>query len=141
MQRIGKKGQAYFRLVVLEHTTRPKGEYLELLGSYDPHANKLIAKADRVKYWMSQGAQLSPTANNLLIKNKLIEGEKVTVWKPKKITEAQKKSESSEAKPTEELKVEKQVEAESQATEIPSESEVKPEISAEETPLDIVHSL
>lgn len=85
MQRIGKKGQAYFRMVVTEHTTKPKGRYLELLGSYDPHQNTLTAKADRVKHWMSKGAQLSPTANNLLVKNKLVDGLKqVTVWKPKK---------------------------------------------------------
>lgn len=83
LQRIGKKGQAYFRFVVLEHTTRPKGKYLELLGSYDPHKNTMEARADRIKYWMSQGAQLSPTANNLLVGKKIIEGEKVQVWKAK----------------------------------------------------------
>ena len=84
LQRIGKKGQAYFRLVVTEHTTRPKGKYLELLGSYDPHKNVMEAKADRVKHWMSKGAKLSPTANNLLVGRKLIEGEKVQAWKAKK---------------------------------------------------------
>ncbi len=84
LQRIGKKGQAYFRLVVTEHTTRPKGKYLELLGSYDPHKNVFEAKTDRVKHWMSKGAKLSPTANNLLVGKKLIEGEKVQVWKAKK---------------------------------------------------------
>lgn len=83
LQRVGKKGQAYFRLIVTEHTTRPKGEYLEFLGSYDPHKNTLEAKVDRVKHWMSKGAKLSPTANNLLVSKKLIEGEKVQVWKAK----------------------------------------------------------
>ena len=84
LQRIGKKGQAHFRLVVVEHTTKPKGRYIELLGSYDPHKNNFEANGDRVKYWMSQGAQLSPIANNLLVGKKLIEGEKVQVWKAKK---------------------------------------------------------
>lgn len=83
LQRIGKRGQAYFRLVVLEHTRRPKGKYLEDLGSYDPHANLLNAKKERVEHWLSKGAQLSETANNLLVDRKIIEGEKVTVWKPK----------------------------------------------------------
>lgn len=84
LQRIGKRGQAYFRLVVLEHASKPKGRYLENLGSYDPHANLLKAKKERVEYWISKGAQLSETANNLLVDRKVIEGEKVTVWKPKK---------------------------------------------------------
>lgn len=83
LQRIGKKGQAYFRLVVLEHTQKPKGRYLEDLGSYDPHANLLNAKKERVEHWLSKGAQLSETANNLLVDRKVIEGEKVTVWKPR----------------------------------------------------------
>jgi small subunit ribosomal protein S16 len=84
LQRTGKRGQAYFRVVVLEHTTKPKGKYLEFLGSYDPHKNEISVKADRVKYWLSMGAQLSETANNLLVGKGVIEGEKVKVWKPKK---------------------------------------------------------
>src|SRR3989344_4358953 len=77
LQRVGKRGQAFFRLVVKEHTERPKGAYLELLGSYDPHANKIVAKADRVKHWISNGAQMSSTANNLLVSRGVIEGEKI----------------------------------------------------------------
>ncbi len=84
LQRIGKRGQAYFRVVVTEKTTKPKGKYLELLGSYDPHKKELTVKADRIKYWMGEGSQLSPTVNNLLVGRKIIEGEKVQVWKPKK---------------------------------------------------------
>lgn len=99
LQRIGKKGQAYFRLVVLEHTTRPKGKYLEFLGSYDPHKNTLEAKGDRVKHWMSKGAQLSATANNLLVGRKLIEGEKVQVWKAKKSDKGQETSDQTKQEP------------------------------------------
>jgi small subunit ribosomal protein S16 len=70
--------------VVTEHTTKPKGKYLEFLGSYDPHKNEISAKADRIKYWLSAGAQPSETANNLLIGKGIIEGTKVKVWRPKK---------------------------------------------------------
>ena len=84
LQRTGKKGQAYFKVIVTEHTKKPQGKYLELLGSYDPHKKNLEVKIDRIKHWMSKGAQLSETLNNLLVGKKLIEGEKVTVWKPKK---------------------------------------------------------
>jgi small subunit ribosomal protein S16 len=84
LQRTGKRGQAYFRLVVTEHTTKPKGKYLEFLGSYDPHKNEISVKADRVKYWLSVGAKLSETANNLLVGKGIIEGKKVKVWRPKK---------------------------------------------------------
>lgn len=102
LQRTGKRGQAYFRVVVLEHTTKPKGKYLEFLGSYDPHKNELSVKADRVKHWLSVGACLSETVNNLLVGRRVIEGEKVKVWKPKK-----KKEAAPQAAPSEEVKTEK----------------------------------
>lgn len=88
LQRIGKPGQAHFRMVVVEHARRVKGKYLELLGSYDPHKKTLQAKNDRVQYWVGQGVQLSPTVNNLLITHNVIQGNKVKAWKPKKKIEA-----------------------------------------------------
>jgi small subunit ribosomal protein S16 len=87
LQRIGKKGQAYFRLVVTEHTSRPQGNYLELLGSYDPHQKVLQANAERTNYWIEHGAQMSPTVNNLLIDKGLLKDKdrkKLMSWKPKK---------------------------------------------------------
>jgi small subunit ribosomal protein S16 len=83
LQRIGKKGQAYFRIIVTEHTKKPQGEYLELLGSYDPHKKTLLTKKDRIEHWISKGVQLSPTVNNLLVNNKIISAPKMLSWKPK----------------------------------------------------------
>ncbi|MBI3274074.1 MAG: 30S ribosomal protein S16 [Candidatus Colwellbacteria bacterium] len=83
LQRIGKKGQAYFRIVATEHTRKPKGRFVEDLGSYDPHKNIVNAKKERVEYWISKGAGLSPTVNNLLVGRDIIKGEKVQVWKAK----------------------------------------------------------
>jgi len=100
LQRIGKRGQAYFRIVVLEHTSRPQGKYLELLGSYDPHKKELIVEKERIAYWMSQGVRLSPTANNLLIEKKIIQGEKVRAWKPKKKVAEAKTETPAEAQST-----------------------------------------
>ena len=115
LQRIGKKNQAYFRVVVTEHTTKPKGRYLELLGSYDPHKNELKVKEERVKYWLSKGAQLSPTLNNLLVGRKIIEGEKVKVWKAKK----KKGKETTETAQKEEKIPEKKQEISEEKTEEP----------------------
>lgn len=83
LSRTGKKGQAYFRVIVTEHTKKPKGEYLELLGTYNPHEKVLNVKKDRVEYWVSKGAQPSPTVNNLLINYKIWDKTKVQSWKPK----------------------------------------------------------
>ncbi|MEK7515071.1 MAG: 30S ribosomal protein S16 [Patescibacteria group bacterium] len=86
LQRVGKKKQAYFRLVLTEHTKKPQGEYQELLGTYDPHAKKLATQQERIAYWLTKGAIVSATANNLLVNHKIIDREKVQSWKPKKKT-------------------------------------------------------
>jgi ribosomal protein S16 len=46
------------------------------LGSYNPHSKDLQAKADRIVHWISMGAQMSDTVNNLLVSKKIIEGKK-----------------------------------------------------------------
>ncbi len=98
LQRIGKRGQAYFRIVVTEHTKKPKGKYLELLGSYDPHKKDMKVDGQKVKDWISKGAKMSPTVNNLLVGRKIVEGEKVKAWKPKK--NSKKEEPTNPAAPT-----------------------------------------
>lgn len=78
--RIGRKNNPAFRVVVIEHTQGPKtGKHIEVLGSYNPKTKELVLSGDRVKYWMSVGAQASPTVHNLLIKEGIIEGKKINV--------------------------------------------------------------
>lgn len=80
---MGKRGQAYFRVVVVEHTKKPKGKVLELLGSYDPHKKVFNVKKERVEYWTGNGAQISPTVNNLMVNYKVWDKPKMESWKPK----------------------------------------------------------
>lgn len=90
LQRIGKKKQAHFRVAVMEHTKKPQGQYLELLGTYDPRTKKLEVKLERIEYWMSKGAQISPTVNNLMVNQNVWDRPKMESWKPKKKTEEKK---------------------------------------------------
>ena len=77
LSRIGKKKRASFRLLVTEKTRDPWGKYLELLGTYDPLLKKVDFNIDRIKYWISKGAQPTPTVLNMMIERKMIEGTKV----------------------------------------------------------------
>ena len=84
LQRIGRKNDAAFRVVVTDSKNAPKsGKFLEIVGSYTPKADLVVFKADRVKYWMQNGAQVSDTVSNFLIKQGIIEGKKINVL-PKK---------------------------------------------------------
>ncbi len=70
-QREGKPGQAHYRLVAAEHTSRRDGRPIEILGSYNPRLekDKLTLNEERVKYWHQNGAQPSETVKNLLIES------------------------------------------------------------------------
>lgn len=76
-----------FRLIISEKGRDPYGEALEILGSYNPHSKELVAKADRINYWLSKGAQMTASVNNLLLEKKLIEGKKAVASKAGKPSE------------------------------------------------------
>jgi small subunit ribosomal protein S16 len=83
--RTGRKNQPFFRIVVTEKRNPPQGgRFKEILGSYNPLTKKRNLKKDRIKYWLSVGAQPSETVYNLLISEKIIKGKKIKVHKESK---------------------------------------------------------
>ncbi len=107
LSRVGKRNAAVFHVVLTEKSSPVKGKFVELLGFYNPRTKEKNFKADRIQYWKSQGVQFSPTVFNLLIDAKIIEGEKVKAWKPKK---KEKPTETAPAEaPKQEAAVEKPV--------------------------------
>lgn len=90
--RVGKKNRAQFQIVLQEHTIAPGGRHVEVLGSYNPHSKATVLKEERIKYWISKGAQASPTVHNLLVSKKVVSGKKVVVKVPKKKVESSQSS-------------------------------------------------
>ena len=84
LQRVGKRNDPSFRLILVESKRAAKGGHAhEILGSHNFRKDGTIINKDRVLYWMSQGVQVSDTAYNLLLANKVVEGKKKNVL-PKK---------------------------------------------------------
>ena len=85
LQRVGKKHEPVFRVVVGDSKNGPKsGKFIEVLGSYDPRSkNKNTLNKERVQEWISKGAQVSDTVHNLLIDEKVIDKKKINAL-PKK---------------------------------------------------------
>ncbi len=80
LQRVGRKHEPSFRLVLTDSKNGPKsGKYNEILGWYDVRRDNKPEQIDveRVKYWMSKGAQVSDTVHNFLVEKKAIEGKKI----------------------------------------------------------------
>ncbi|MEK7609066.1 MAG: 30S ribosomal protein S16 [Patescibacteria group bacterium] len=93
LQRIGKKHQAVFRIVLQDSHWKPQGKTLELFGFYNPHSKEKQIQAERVKFWIAKGAQPSPTLHNMFVDAGIVTGEKVKVWKAKKGKEGAAKPE------------------------------------------------
>ena len=86
MQRIGRKNDPAFRILVLEKTSSPKaGTYNDLLGTYNPKSKELTIAADRLAEWRAKGAQVSPSLMNLLITKKIVKGTKTSVVSKKNL--------------------------------------------------------
>ncbi|MBU6231936.1 MAG: 30S ribosomal protein S16 [Patescibacteria group bacterium] len=92
LQRTGRKHEPTFRVVLTDSKNGPKsGKYLKNLGWYDPRlkndASKQLDVAS-IKKYVKDGAKLSLTLHNFLIRQKVIEGKilnalpKKTVQKP-----------------------------------------------------------
>lgn len=79
--RKGKRNQPFFRIVVLEKSKDPRGDFLEDLGFFNPLTKKASLKNERIKYWLSHGAQPTGSVHNFLINQGVIKGEKVKVTK------------------------------------------------------------
>ncbi len=78
-QRVGRKNDPAFRVVVTERRSKPKGNGIELLGNYHPKTKATALHAERILYWMSKGAKPSPRVHNLLIRKGVIKGKKISV--------------------------------------------------------------
>lgn len=70
--RIGKKDQAAFRIVLQEKGRAPGRKHVEMLGSYEPHMKQVVLKKERILYWLGQGAQASDSVHNLLVKEGVV---------------------------------------------------------------------
>lgn len=99
--RVGKKNQPAFKIVVTDkRLSSTRGRFVEEVGFYNPLTKQRNLKGDRVKYWISQGAQPSDTVHNMLVSDSVIEGQKLPKHKKSKkpvesAVEAEKPAESA----------------------------------------------
>jgi len=98
LQRVGRRNHAEFRVVLTEHTRGPKANYIEALGHYNPHTDAVQIDGEKVREWISKGAQVSDTVHNLLVSQKIIKGDKKNVL-PKKTPVVKQEEEAEETAP------------------------------------------
>jgi small subunit ribosomal protein S16 len=129
LQRVGRRNDPSYRIVVTDKRTGPKSDkHVDRLGSYNPKLNHVQLDTKKAAEWLAKGVQPSDTVYNILVGQKVLEGRKRNVL-PKKSPiideEALKKAE-------EEAAAKAAAEAAAESSEEASESEAL----AEETPAE-----
>ncbi|RMH24516.1 MAG: 30S ribosomal protein S16 [Planctomycetota bacterium] len=80
LKRMGRRHRPFYRINAIDKRQQRDGRVLENLGWYDPIARdeskQVSLKVDRIKHWLSVGAQPSDTVADLLAKHDVIDPEK-----------------------------------------------------------------
>ena len=140
LQRVGRKNDPSFRVVVLESTEGPKsGNHIDEIGFYNAVTKQKSMDKEKARHWLSKGAQPSDTVYNMLVTEGVIEGKKKNVLPSKKpiVKEAPVEEKVPDAAPTVEASSE---EAQELVPETPLEAPVEapaenaaPEAQSEES--------
>ena len=70
LQRNGRKGYAFYSIVIADVRAPRDGKFTEKIGTYNPNTNPATVdlKFDRALYWVEVGAQPTDTVRNILSK-------------------------------------------------------------------------
>ena len=70
LRRVGRKGQAFFRIVVADSKSPRDGRFVATIGNYNPKANPAVidVDAEQARAWLSKGALPTDTVRSLLKK-------------------------------------------------------------------------
>jgi len=68
LQRHGRKGYAFYSIVIADSRAPRDGRFIEKLGTYNPNTqpSTVDLKFDRALYWVNVGAQPTDTVRNIL---------------------------------------------------------------------------
>jgi small subunit ribosomal protein S16 len=118
LQRIGRRNDPHFRLIVTDAKRGPKsGKFIEILGSYSAKIGEVKIDKERAAYWLSVGAQPSETVHNFLVDQGVVKAKKKNAL-PKKTAPVK------EVEKTEEV-AEKTEVAQTKSEEAPAKGEEK----------------
>ena len=68
LTRMGAKGQPFYRIVASDSRRPRDGQYLELVGTYNPVNKEVKVNEEVAMKWLNIGAQPTDTVKNLLSK-------------------------------------------------------------------------
>ena len=76
LTRMGDKKSPFYRVVIIDSHKARDGQYVDLVGTYNPLNEELNLDADKAKKWIANGVQPTETVRTLLIRQNIIEDKK-----------------------------------------------------------------
>jgi small subunit ribosomal protein S16 len=85
LRRVGAKKQPSYRFVVTDAHAPRDGRFIEILGHYNPRTNPktVVIDEEKVRVWLSKGAQPSDPVRRLLAERGLVERGPIPATKKK----------------------------------------------------------
>lgn len=72
LKRLGKKRSPFYRLVIMENTTRRNGRPIDEVGYYNPITKEYKFDTEKIQKWLGYGVQPTETVVNLLKKAEIV---------------------------------------------------------------------
>ena len=71
LRRTGSKKRPFFRVVVSEARSKKEGQFIEVLGFYNPRTKPAVVEINkqRIEHWIKSGARPSDSVRTLLSKH------------------------------------------------------------------------
>lgn len=67
LERRGKRGRPFYRLVVVDSRRPPGGYVMDILGYYDPLVEgNFQVDTERLQLWLDKGAQITSRARSIV---------------------------------------------------------------------------
>ena len=79
LKRFGRTHKPFYRLIAIDKRSPRDGAAIEELGHFDPtlldESKQITLKDERIRYWLSVGAQPSETVSDMLVKQGILDRE------------------------------------------------------------------
>lgn len=99
LTRLGDKKSPFYRIVVADSRKARDGEYVDLIGTYNPlvSENDVNIDLEKAKKWIANGAQPTDTVKTLLLRTGAIEPKKPAAKETKKAAKTTAKTTTKKA--------------------------------------------
>ena len=76
LTRMGDKKAPFYRVVVIDSHKARDGQYVDLVGTYNPLTEEVHLDVEKAKKWIACGVQPTETVRTLLVRDGILEPKK-----------------------------------------------------------------